>query len=763
MIRAARDPDAPVAGGDTAFAQGATTDGGGAQTCAADGSRRGHAAGRTSRGPSAWRIPASACAAISVLIFRVEPPKELLTRRRTACAGAHGSLALGDAMTRRASISLYSLALTSFVAALVLAGPARAADDPFQRNITFKNELSIPIYPVIQAPENVNCMGPHASRRIFVNENTKGAGIPPGATTKVRIPKGMPCWYLAARIFIFTANVEQFEALLPENLNIRTIPDNIAWTPPLCAGDANACWSGYADADYGRDAPTQLLEYTIISQDPNTGMAFPDGNNPNGIPFVDFDVSYVDDAYLPVAMSIKDGGATEYMGTIDNFADFTQGLQRYLVKAKGRTQWSQYAAFSDVNWPNNLFHTLVAQTGRIPSGQILVQETLTGGTSSLYKPTWDGVTPKACSATPACQGLVGNCCPNDQGDFLGCCNQQAYMIDNVTKSNGKFSNPSLTSITARWTQWLGNNNPCGMLDDIGPWPSEDAAFDKLQFCRMFRRTVRNVWAAFENDPTCVGTTGTQKDQCVTAAIIGYKSMAEGELNESVQAVQRSVPWGNKNKGEKQYQDDKFVLYWAPYGSVFNLNPFARFVHYEIDAPGAYSFSIDDRYGNFGGRGSGILINVGGSSLLDNKDPFDPYTQFRVGWGPGWHHAKVCGRSIDIPNQTGSSVKFSFWKDGVKQPTCDIFLYADAAETSFVTFRLGEETRNVTDTYTGLQPQIRSLTLPDANYCAANSTMSLVTAGKCSGNLSFPTSGAEAYVAVSDAEKPRVTWNIPALN
>ena len=666
-------------------------------------------------------------------------------------------------MIRPASIITRALALASVAAALVVAGPASAADDPFQRTFTFKNELSIPIYPVIQAPENVNCKGPHASRRIFVNENTKGVGIPPGATTKIRIPKGMPCWYNAARIFIFTANVEAFEALLPQGSNIRTVPDGIAWNPPLCAGDANACWSGYADGDYGRDAPTQLLEYTIISQNPADGTAFPDGNNPNGIPFIDFDVSYVDDAYLPVAMSLRDGGATEYMGTIDTFADFTQGLQRYLVKAKGRTQWAQYAAFTDLNWPNNLFHELVAQSSRIPSGQILVQETLTGGTSGLYKPTWDGVTPRACSATPACQGLIGNCCPNDQGDFLGCCNQQAYMIDKVTKSNGIFSSPSLTAITARWTQWLGSNNPCGMLNDIGPWPSEDVAFDKLQFCRMFRRTVRFVWSQFENAPTCTNLTGAQKDQCIAAAIIGYKSNSEGELNGSVQAVQRSVPWGDKTKSEKQWQDDKFLLYWAPYGSVFNVNPFARFVHYEIDAPGAYSFSIDDRYGNFGGRGSGLLINIGGSSLLDNKDPYDPYTQFRVGWGPGWDHARVCGRSVAIPGKTGSSVRFSLWKDGVKQPTCDIFLYSSADDSQFVTFRLAEETRMVTDTYTGLQHQVRSLTLPDPNYCANNSTGSLVGAGKCNGNLSFPAAGDEAYVSVADNEKPRVTWNVPALN
>jgi hypothetical protein len=663
-------------------------------------------------------------------------------------------------MTER-RLSCFTIALAIIAVGAV---SAPAADDPFQRNFTFKNELSIPIYPVLQAPENTNCMGPHKSRRIVVNATTKGMGIPPGGTAKVRIPKNPACWYDAARILIFTANLEEFDALLPESLNMRTMPDGIDWNPPLCPNTApGTCWSGYGEADYGRDAPAQLLEYTIISQDPNTGKAFPDGNNPNGIPFIDFDVSYVDDAYLPVAMSLRDGGATEYMGTILNFTDFQAGQQRYMVKAKGRVNWSQYAAFSDTNWPNNLFHTLVNQTFRIPSGQIIVQETKDGGTSALYKLVWDGVSPKACSAYSGCQNLAGNCCPADDGTFLSCCGKAAYMIDNVVKEGeGIFSNKSLTAITARWTQWLDGNNPCSDLNAIGPWPTDNVAFDKLEFCRQFRKTVRFIWSSFEAI-TCENLTGAQKDQCIAAAIIGYKSDEEGRLNGSVQAVQRSVPWGNPAQMEKQYQDDKFLHFWAPYGSVFNLNPFARFVHYELDAPGAYSFSIDDRYGNFGGRGSGLQINVGGSSLLDNKDPYDPYTQFRVGWGPGWDHAKVCGRQVAIPGQTGSSVKFSFWAGGVKQPTCDVFLYATADESQFVTFRLGEETKNVTDTYTGVLQSVRALTLPDPGYCAANSTPALVTAGKCNGNLSFPTAGDEAYVSVSNAEKPFVTWNVPARN
>ena len=37
------------------------------------------------------------------------------------------------------------------------------------------------------------------------------------------------------------------------------------------------------------------------------------------------------------------------------------------------------------------------------------------------------------------------------------------------------------------------------------------------------------------------------------------------------------------------------------------------------------------------RGSGIVIDVGGSTHLLNQDPYDYYEQYRVSFGPGWDH------------------------------------------------------------------------------------------------------------------------------
>src|SRR5262245_48429189 len=66
--------------------------------------------------------------------------------------------------------------------------------DPMQRFFVFKNDTPVPIYPVISAPKNANCtVGDIHSLRIVVNDGRQGAGIAPGGSVKVALPKDYPC------------------------------------------------------------------------------------------------------------------------------------------------------------------------------------------------------------------------------------------------------------------------------------------------------------------------------------------------------------------------------------------------------------------------------------------------------------------------------------------------------------------------------------------------------------------------------------------
>src|SRR5262245_23364 len=297
--------------------------------------------------------------------------------------------------------------------------PASAqSDERFQRYIKIHNSLDATIYPVIQSPQDpppadkpgakpTNC-GTGGQLRIIVNNGTEGAGLKKGETVMVRIPKDVPCpiggFYDASRIYILNANFDAFEKLLNENQKTRRYPgwDYVKYNP--CGG----CYVGTSGADYGHDAPGQLLEYTIISQNPATGDKFDDPNNANGTPLLDFDVSYVDDAYLPVAMAIDDTGATQFMGSTLGFDKFKDRLTQFLKDGK----WSRYAAYSDANWsdpkdctsagiPNNVnktkFSCLLGRLDRMPSGNILITDAQTGGLSGFYHPAYDGKTPRECN------------------------------------------------------------------------------------------------------------------------------------------------------------------------------------------------------------------------------------------------------------------------------------------------------------------------------------------------------------------------------
>ena len=210
-------------------------------------------------------------------------------------------------------------------------------------------------------------------------------------------------------------------------------------------------------------------------------------------------------------------------------------------------------------------------------------------------------------------------------------------------------------------------------------------------------------------------------------------------------------------------------------------------------PGAYSFSIDDFYGNFGGPGSTLIIDVGSdiqkNSVLPNKEPFDPFKQYHAGLGTGWDHAKVCGRDYRLPRSApgnvGLSTPLSFWDNGTQKTECEVRLYATADESNYIAFLLKELTFNVTDDYTakryscpGTERRLRGA-LPGPTRRRTTRTAStkstdkdLVSKGFCRANLSAGTLNL-AYVGVSDAAcvgksddgacgRPLVNLNVPSL-
>jgi len=284
--------------------------------------------------------------------------------------------------------------------ALGLPVTAQGQVDPYQREIVFYNDLTdrdgngITIYPLIAAPQASNCNNANfpsgTSLRIIVN-GQGGAGISPGESVTVNIPKEQPCpprggFYDAVRIIVLLTSVQAFESQFPAALsNQKTVPIIAPWTTGICPG----CTAGKAAADYGLDAPGQLLEYTIISQ--INGAKAPDNqNNPAGVPEIDFDVSYVDDVFLPVAMALADGGATQFMGSGLPYGQFPKVISDFLTMGSG---WSSYAVYADPNWGHSILQNLVPLSSlsprpvMVPSGAQLIAGVI--NSSGLYTPSND--------------------------------------------------------------------------------------------------------------------------------------------------------------------------------------------------------------------------------------------------------------------------------------------------------------------------------------------------------------------------------------
>jgi hypothetical protein len=830
-----------------------------------------------------------------------------------------------------------------FLVAIVGAAPdahATPPDGKYQRYIRFTNELDVPIYPVIQAPNDSNCTGQDPQKypkgsllRILVNggadaipggatdDKKRGVGIGAKSSLKVYIPMDEPCkgggFYDASRIFIFTANVDTLEEKLGAGFITAPIP-GVSGNLDSC----DNCKVGIAKLDYGHDAPAQLLEMTIISQ---VGAAKSpiNQNDPNGIPVIDFDVSYVDDVYLPVAMALDDTGLTQFMGsrlklvdTANPGASFRARVSKFLDDAR----WSRYAAFSPLNWnsketsgsptrtPNKtIFADIIpsdfGRVEKVPSANVLVTNARNFGYSGFFKPTWEGKAdppianpyPRTANNTYNRQCYLENkeypqhdppliphpddfnWCPQDSDNtMLACCDQDKFLIDNTfrtwvgdTSKGGEFRphNTTWDEIVKKWTRWSGSkSNPC--LDAAVVEAAPVASADKKYFCDAFNKTIDFLWKDFLGRASdCAVLKGDRQDACLVQRIVGYdlnsgykpenctgcpkpdvlkgqkcesSCYAEVQRNEAAQALMRSVPWTGYSdpttcgacpgvscpvacvyagaaptpdfsKGTRVYNTDGFLHFWAPYDSPYNLNPYARFVHDPTgaDASGAYSFSIDDFYGNFGGQATGLLIDVGGAGNVPNPEPFDPYKQYHVAWGPGWDHAKVChgaddvadpGREIKDAGQN-RSIAMAFFKNGAPLASCKVKLYADSGNANYVTYEITEKAFEVTDSYTnqkhtvrglsgvwaarpGSRPQRNDGTHDDRNpYCLANSKgngpRGDLKNDMCFGNLA-PAGGADdlpvntSFVSVENrcsgegreldaaCGKPLITLNIPGL-
>jgi hypothetical protein len=268
-----------------------------------------------------------------------------------------------------------SLARTSLATAVLLSATAlgsvtpagAAADYPRMTVVIYNNSPDYTIYPVLstgaakvgqwlqaymEVPKKDLDKRPYekvGQFRLYLGLNDKGLGdgIPPKGEMRLTLPVAtqiekdadgktpnqLADWWGGGRIEIFAAPAKDKKPpqALIDAVTIRDKQTKI--TPKVDNPQLPKCVKGCSDttpqiyhdpAGLEHNMPLQLTEYTL--------GAVNDKKDPMTInPFnVDYDVSYVDTAFLPVAMEPFDNEQVGYVGMVTSIDDFNTGLNKFL-------------------------------------------------------------------------------------------------------------------------------------------------------------------------------------------------------------------------------------------------------------------------------------------------------------------------------------------------------------------------------------------------------------------------------------------------
>jgi hypothetical protein len=374
------------------------------------------------------------------------------------------------------------------------------------------------------------------------------------------------------------------------------------------------------------DAPSQLLEFTF--RDPSV----PNGNQPPFTKNVDYDISYINAAYLPVAMEatkLTNGKQSAgYVGTLIDTATFGAATRTF---AAG-TQLNNY--FGGKGWPRYYLNT--------PP---------------------DPVTPTSLLSEPGGANVFANTAAASSYDLSHTMLTSAAG-SGVVPPSGK--NYAATTMVNLWFGWLNyysqttgtpiTGNLLKLMTQPGVQPVTITPSSTLtwkllsgqtvtdtQFATAFATTVYTVMKDFSNDPNLnFNSTGlTPITQFMSfilgnnvADIFGDTTPQGILLTQQLIALMRGEPNTSipvQGQPSPSYALDPSDWYPTPaspqnakFGAEgkYNLNPFVWFIHKDIGKVYAYAFSVDDEYGNVQvDNSSQIQIAVGGSTGIALTKPF----------------------------------------------------------------------------------------------------------------------------------------------
>lgn len=545
----------------------------------------------------------------------------------------------------KGSLTLKQIALAGFLALsfFLFGGGSEviAQDIPQMTVVIYNNSEDFNIYPLISFPGatpdkwlqayflvtqdqiDTQIYPSTSTTRMYVNCCEPGEnGIPPGGSVTIMLPlysplvDGMPDptlpgqlieWWQGGNINLYESPITggglpaALETLWGDSTQEKV---EITSGPPSCA-DQTTCHIHIFSATTGNpvpETPQQLVEFTLGAA-PNRVNPQPGESvyvlNPKN---VDYDVSYVNSAFMPAVMEPFGNDLQGYVGAPIKISEFGTAVTNFLGTANLGQMWPQYIGSDGA-----------VVDGKVPSALEIFAKGVVNSPGSDNDGQWlsppnFSPDPSTSDATPI-QALISQWQTCQAGGTDDICTP----INDVTALlNANFDNYVANYYTNQ-PDW--NCDPA-----FKPHPSDRMHFTYLQLLQHLYG-----WQPFS-------------EHCGAKA-----NLLQDTPNYSLEDYQNV-----KNEFDK-------LQYWVDVlnGNYGIFHPYVALIHGPtfINAPYAYAYSVDAAVGNVQTDGTGLILAIGGPQNLPNPDHATPDVHFNFAYKSisNGHYFKKYGRCTPTPD------------------------------------------------------------------------------------------------------------------
>jgi hypothetical protein len=481
--------------------------------------------------------------------------------------------------------------------------------------------------------------------RFYINPT--GDGIPPGGSVKLTVPAFTQVvpqndvdpkkpnqyadWWGGARLDIFAAPNAMHAPPVELTHNYQSPSQKVVPLPlgsvvpsfAKCTPSCDALVFFEDPAGLTDNAPSQTTEFTLAALDMAVPSDQPYGVNPHQ---VDYDISYVNNAFMPVAMepyynSDSEKGQIGYVGSIQSISFFQTAITNFLKAYPGYPDY--------VNYQGSVINKLPSPLAAMPT--YTQPNPPTDLTPWPWKPfdtlnkQWDTCTGP--NGTAAICADIRDVRDLFQANFVNCYGSGA---------------PTGAQMRSQVYQWSPFNVSCTV----------EPGADNLNYHLL------------QNTPGYYDSTKAGACQPLTGTNCDY------------------------TKYQKVKTEYDLLHYWpgAPSPPDGTFDPWVVLVHGKdyLDAT-AYAYSVDDAVGNMNVPGDGLIIAIGGSTGLPNPNPATYPINVNYGYGKTdrvqFTKYGVCTETPDTDIKP-SNPSFPIYRD---PKTCVVSFLDNLNNTYFFTF------------------------------------------------------------------------------